>query len=168
MVSLILLVVLRIGLLAPAGSDPAPMGSLPIHPIAVTKGGPARAVIWRSVPTIDQVRDAYPVHGEGRGTVSMTCAVAATGRLDACRVDYAIPSGIGFDAAALGITKLFEVAPEMLPETHGDGHQVSVSLVFEKRGEEGRPVPPDRCVPPYCNFIPSPPPPPPRALEGAH
>lgn len=68
---------------------------------------------WVATPTAEELRGAIPaqavVAGVTTARVSLSCAVVAEGRLDACEVVSEDPKGMGFDASTLNLAKAFRL-----------------------------------------------------------
>lgn len=89
---------------------------------------------WAALPGGGDVTEAYPSAARQArigGRVTLSCAVAVGGKLEACQVTREDPAGQGFGAAALRLAAHFAVgtwSPEGLPT---QGGRVNVPLRFE-------------------------------------
>ena len=87
---------------------------------------------WVRKPTPDVVRAAFPkaaIAAGETGRVVLSCSALADGRLEACSIVSETPEGLGFGAAALGLTRYFKMkVPEDL--TVLAGSQVRIPIQF--------------------------------------
>lgn len=108
---------------------------------------PAR---WKALPSEDQMAEAYPAFAfligvAGRAT--LRCRSGVDGRLSDCEVMDAVPSGLGFDQAALTLTPFMEMEPATR-----DGAPVASQVRFRQNFSLPDPDP----IPAYAGEPPSP------------
>ncbi len=88
---------------------------------------------WLRQPTADEFADAYPqrplIAGKS-GFVSLACTVTAAGGLTDCSVAEESPTGWGFGAAALGLTKRFRMVPRLEDGRPAGGAMVRIPIRF--------------------------------------
>lgn len=104
---------------------------------------------WRSVPSGDDMADAYPGFAAAlglRGSARLTCQAQPDGRLADCKPDRVRPSGLGFDQAALDLVDRFRTVPRTR-----DGAPVASEVRFTVRFE----LAPDDPPPPWTGVEPS-------------
>jgi len=86
---------------------------------------------WATIPDGAAMADAYPEFASMvllEGDVNLGCRVAPDGTLSLCRVNTAVPAGLGFDRAALSLTPRFRVNPRQV-----DGETAKSSVRFTIR-----------------------------------
>ena len=91
---------------------------------------------WLRQPTADEFADAYPRRAldVGKaGVVSLTCTVAASGDLADCSVTEESPTGWGFGAAALSLSKRFRLVPREEDGRPTGGALVRIPIRFALR-----------------------------------
>lgn len=107
-----------------AGVRPAPA------PNAMSPAAPS----WSSLPDADRMAEAFPLFAAlmgQEGVVVLACRVEATGGLQDCAVRHVSPTGLGFDRAALSLTREFRVTPSVAASLSGpDGQTVQFTLKF--------------------------------------
>lgn len=111
---------------------------------------------WISTPSGEEFGRAYPTLAmafEIGGKAIISCKVAASGRLQDCKVVGETPIGLGFGAAAVSMAPAFHIRPKSVDGKFVEGGEVRIPLRF---------VPQRQAEPP-----PSPPPSSSRALEQA-
>ena len=72
---------------------------------------------WRRRASSRDVLRAYPPEALAKrvpGDVDLSCEIMVTGDLGACTVVRERPHGLGFGAAALGLTRRYNVRPQAL------------------------------------------------------
>lgn len=81
---------------------------------------------WRSMPTGEMFAASYPAAARAAGVsearILVDCDIAESGRLSDCAVRSETPEGLGFGAAALGLTSAFQTSvwsAEGLPTVGG-------------------------------------------------
>ena len=94
----------------------------------MAKGGPPviGRPAWRSMPTGEMFAASYPAAARAAGVsearILVDCDIAEGGRLSRCEVRSETPEGLGFGAAALGLTGAFQTSvwsAEGLPTVGG-------------------------------------------------
>jgi len=93
---------------------------------------------WASQPTADEFADAYPARALSlgkTGRVVLLCTVLASGDLADCGVAEETPSGWGFGAAALRLSKRFRLVPREEDGSPVGGAMVRIPITFALRGE---------------------------------
>jgi hypothetical protein len=105
---------------------------------------------WVTLPTGDQLRDAFPKAPPGGAAVSakvvLDCAIVAGGHVDDCKVESETPAGQGYGAAVMGISHYFTMSiwtEEGLPTVGG---RVKIPLRYEIAAAE--PAAPAPSAPP--------------------
>ena len=90
---------------------------------------------WVSLPTAEQMKEGTPASEPGAGAstvrVVMECAVVAGGKVDSCLVEQETPSGHGYGAAALAITKYFTLSNWTLEGLPTVGGRVRIPIRYE-------------------------------------
>ena len=108
--------------------------------VAGVLAGPAAAQdivnpTWASIPDGEAMAEVYPEFASMAtldGDVNLRCTVAPDGTLSLCRVNVAIPEGLGFDEAALALAPRFRVNPR---EIDGEATKSSVQFTIRFRME---------------------------------
>lgn len=103
---LVTLITLMLAAADPAAPPPWPAD--PTRPMFITDED------WIRTPSPTQLAGARPAAATKAGTggkVLMDCLLAYDGTLKDCRVLTETPPGLGFAAAALGLTGAFQVQP---------------------------------------------------------
>ena len=97
---------------------------------------------WASIPSIEDMSEAYPtfaVMAGLDGDATMQCVARPDGALDLCEVLNTTPSGLGFDRAALTLTRRFRINPL---EINGADTKSVVQFVIRFRAAPFEPNPP--------------------------
>jgi TonB family protein len=102
--------------------------------------GARRTVItnpdWIRKPSGGDVDALYPMsaqRGRVNGRAVIGCSVAATGLLEDCAVIDESPAGFGFGAAALKMSRSFQMRPQTRDGVPVSGAQVSIPINFNIR-----------------------------------
>jgi protein TonB len=88
---------------------------------------------WKSAPTAQDLAKVYPPRAKAAklgGTVTIQCALAVTGRLQACGVVGETPRGYGFGAAALSLADKFAMEPKIVQGRPVAGATVRIPVTF--------------------------------------
>jgi protein TonB len=88
---------------------------------------------WLKKPTAAQVANAYPERALMRdigGTAKLSCKVTAIGAVRNCVVVSETPSEYGFGAAALKLSKNFQMKPQTVDGAPVEGASVTIPLTF--------------------------------------
>jgi hypothetical protein len=109
-----------------------------LHPPGVTPDltQMAHTVVQPSIvtrPSADQIKAAYPVRAlddQVAGGAMLDCLVTAMGGLTGCQVAAERPSGYGFGAAALDVTKDFVMKPRVIDGEPVNGAEVRLAVTF--------------------------------------
>ena len=96
---------------------------------------------WDRKPTEMDVVEFYPLLAaltavEGQATIG--CTVALSGSLEACEVVSESPSGRGFGAAALKLSKILRMRPATLDGKPVADSRVNVPIAFKAGGVSAR------------------------------
>lgn len=105
---------------------------------------------WASIPDGEAMAEVYPEFATMvglDGDVTLRCVVARDGSLSLCRVNVAVPDGVGFDQAALALAPRFRVNPR---EVDGEATKSSVQFTIRFRMEA------EEAPPPWTGAEPSP------------
>lgn len=85
--------------------------------------------IWVAAPSFEDVRRAYPADGASvEGFVVLRCEVGLSGELSACAATKEAPEGHGFERAAISLSHLFRVAPDVMVRAPRNGKPIQVVL----------------------------------------
>ena len=114
-----------------AKTDPTPEIKSPPAPPA----GPKTIVQphWLSLPTADELMDAYPARALDlglTGAVTLSCVVAASGTVHDCAVVSETPKDMGFGAAGLKLQRYFRMTPKTEDGQPVEGGVVRVAIRF--------------------------------------
>jgi TonB family protein len=103
---------IRFALPAAEAPPPAPQQSPSgTASFELTTTGP-KAFKWLDRPNYQQMSIAMVKYSKVRsGEVDLFCWVAASGRLDACRIESENPSNVGLGNSALSLAPIFRIAP---------------------------------------------------------
>jgi protein TonB len=118
---------------APAPPPPAPPPPAPPPPHVAVITQPD----WLRKPNGDELAEYFPPRAmdlgkDGKATIR--CVVKANGTLDKCTVVSSEPDGLGFDAAALRLSKLFKMKPKTSDGQSVDGAEVTIPISFRLAG----------------------------------
>ena len=76
--------------------------------------------VWTSAPSFDDMRLAYPAKGGGgEGFVVLRCQVERGGDLARCTVSKELPDYHDFGPAAMSLSRLFHVSPDVMAKAPG-------------------------------------------------
>lgn len=106
---------------AARAAAPPPWPADPTRPVVVS------ARDWLRQPTAAQLDAAWPADARQKGTtgkVLMDCLLAYDGTLKDCKVISETPREMGFAAAALGLTGLYQLRPVVDGQSATDGRIV--------------------------------------------
>ena len=91
---------------------------------------------WSKVPSDAEMATALPDKAIDAGTnggAVLGCAVAASGRVEQCRVVFEAPGKLDYGAAALKLAPLFRLKPGVAAT---EGARVTIPIGLELRGLE--------------------------------
>ncbi len=123
---------------APAPSVPRP--PRPLLPLEHTLINPD----WGRRPTEEDVMRFYPplaLKLKLSGATKISCGVSKAGELQGCVVSSEIPAGFGFGAAAVALTGLMRMTPQLVDGEPTDGGKVVVPINFTYAAAEDHPRP---------------------------
>lgn len=106
---------------------------------------------WIERPQAEDLSEAYPEIAnalEIEGRVNLACTTDSFGKLEGCRAVDVMPSGLGFEAAALSMAPLFQMRPMTIDGAPTDGGRVTIPIRF-------RPLPAAETEPPRVNDTPA-------------
>jgi len=88
---------------------------------------------WKRIPSADEMSDHYPERARNvwlEGGATIVCRISVKGRLNNCEVVAEDPEGFGFGAAALGLSGLFEMTPQMKDGQPVESGSVRIPIRF--------------------------------------
>ena len=89
---------------------------------------------WTRKPTAGEVGRGYPVEAlkaNKSGAVKIMCTVATDGLLRGCTVIEEQPKGFGFGSAAILMSSLFVMKPELIDGVLVGGARVTIPINFK-------------------------------------
>jgi len=126
------------GLSGPPGDGGQGLGQVIATPITPPPVAPPKPKVilnpdWIHKPSGEQLADAYPPRAlrlNQAGAATLLCTVGITGQVRDCKVIAETPDNFGFGAAALKLSRWFQVRPETQDGQAVDGALVRVPLQF--------------------------------------
>lgn len=115
----------------PQATEPAPRPMPAPGPHLITNPD------WARKPTAMEIDGFYPLKARllgVEGRVTITCKVAVSGVLEACAVVDETPEGEGFGAAALRLTRVMRMTPQLYDGQPVGGAAIMLPLVFTTIG----------------------------------
>ncbi|EJL34141.1 TonB family protein [Caulobacter sp. AP07] len=102
--------------------------------------------IWLRKPNAREFAALYPSSARSQqkgGWAVLSCRVAASGRVEACKIALEAPVGLGFGPAAVKMTEAyFRFAPKTKSGATAEGGYVHIPIIFQ--GPPGEAAPPLR------------------------
>jgi protein TonB len=92
-----------------------------------------RSATWLRKPTGQEMAKVYEenaLRGDLSGSATLSCIVAASGSVRACRVQAETPSGAGFGFMALKLSRSFKILPDIVDGQAVDGARVNIPIKF--------------------------------------
>lgn len=122
----------------PPDATPVPGPVTTLDSVAVTPPTPPadpiiRDPTWVRLPGANEFARFYPddeMRREIQGKATISCQVTAKGSVTACRVVSQTPEKSGFGAAALKLSRYFQMSPRTVDGRPVEGGQVSIPITF--------------------------------------